>query len=97
MAKFLVLFNFTEQGAKNISETTSRAEAFHKMAQKVGASVQAQYWTVGAYDGALVLDAPDEQSAAALLTKLGTLGNVRTQTLRAFERAEMEAILAKAR
>ena len=97
MARFLVLFNFTEQGLKKISETITRAEAFDKMAQKAGASVQAQYWTVGAYDGSLVLEAPDEQSATALLTKLAGAGNVRTQTLRAFDRTEMEAILAKAR
>ena len=59
--------------------------------------MKAQYWTAGAYDGALVLEAPDEQTAASLFTKLGSLGNVRTQSLRAFDRAEMESILAKAR
>src|SRR5438067_176121 len=97
MAKFIVLLNFTEQGIKNVSETIKRSESFHKSAEKVGASVKAQYWTVGRYDGVLVLDTPDEPTAAALLTKLGSLGNVRTQTLRAFDRNEMESILAKAK
>jgi len=97
VAKFLVLLNFTEQGMKNVSDTIKRSEAFHKSAEKAGASVKAQYWTVGRYDGVLILDAPDEPTAAALLTKLGSLGNVRTQTLRAFDRGEMESILAKAK
>jgi len=95
MVRYLVLLNFTEQGMKNIGETLNRSEAFHKSAQKVGASIKAQYWTVGGFDGALLLEAPDEPAAAALLTKLGSLGNVRTQTLRAFDRAEMEGILGK--
>ena len=97
MVRYLALFQFTEHGIKNVSETINRAEAFQKAAQKVGASVKAQFWTVGAYDGALVLEAPDEQTAAALFTKLGSLGNVRTQSLRAFDRTEMESILAKGR
>ena len=97
MAKFIVLLNFTEQAIKNVSETLKRSEAFQKSAEKVGASVKTQYWTVGRYDGVLILDAPDEPTAAALLTKLGSLGNVRTQTLRAFDRGEMESILAKAK
>ena len=97
MVRTLVLFQFTEQGIRNFAETESRAQAFAKAAEKAGASVKAQYWTLGAYDGALVLESPDEQTAAGLLMKLGSLGNVRTQTLRAFDRSEIGAVVAKAR
>ena len=97
MVRYVVLVNFTDQGMKQIAETLNRADTFGKSAQKAGASVKSQYWTVGAYDGVLVLEAPDEQTAAALLTKLGSLGNVHTQTLRAFDRGEMEGILGKMR
>lgn len=97
MVRYLALFKFTEQGIRNIGETLNRAEAFNKVAQKLGASVKDQYWTVGRYDGALVLEAPDDQTAAALMAKLGGLGNVRTETLRAFDRGEMGSVLAKAR
>ena len=97
MVRYLVLLNFTEQGMKNIGETLSRSDAFGKSAQKAGAAVKAQYWTTGAFDGALLLEAPDDPTAAALLAKLGSLGNVRTQTLRAFDRGEMESILGKMR
>ena len=97
MVKYLALFQFTEQGIKNISDSVGRANAFQKLAQKAGASVKALYWTAGAYDGAVVLEAPDETTAVALFAKLGSLGNVRTQCLRAFDQSEMESILAKAR
>ena len=97
MVRFLSLFNFTDQGARKFSETAERADAFQKLAQKVGATVKALYWTVGSYDGAVVLEAPDEQTAISLLAKLASLGNVRTHSMRALDRSEMEPILAKAR
>jgi uncharacterized protein with GYD domain len=97
MVRYLVLFNFTEQGIKNIAQTLSRSEAFQKAAQEAGASVKAVYWLVGGFDGALVLEAADETTATALVAKLASAGNVRTQTLRAFDRGEMEGILGKVR
>ena len=97
MVRFLSLFTFTDQGAKKIAETAERAEAFQKLAQKAGATVKALYWTVGDCDGAVVLEAPDEQTALGLLAKLAALGNVRTHTMRAFDRGEIEPILAKAK
>ena len=97
MVRFVTLFSFTEKGIGKYSDTVGRAEAFTKEAQKAGVKVTAFYWTVGAFDGAVVVEAPDEQSVMALLLKLGSQGNVRTQTMRAFDRSEMESILAKAK
>ena len=97
MVRYLALISFTEQGVKQMGETVQRAEAFEKVAQKAGATVKGLYWTVGAYDGALLLEAPDESTAAALLAKLAAAGNVRTQTLRAFDRSEMQGIATKMR
>ena len=96
MATFVVLISFTEQGVKNFRQTPQRAEAFRQMAQKAGVTVKDLYWTLGAFDGVLVLEAPDDESATALLLSLGALGNVRTQTLRAFDRSQIESILDKA-
>jgi uncharacterized protein with GYD domain len=97
MVRFASLFNFTEQGIRKYAETVSRADAFIKEAQKSGVKVTAMYWLVGGHDGLVVMEAPDEQTATATLLKLGSLGNVRTQTMRAYDRAEMEPIVAKAR
>lgn len=95
MLRYLCLFNFTDQGAKHIGETVSRAEAFGKMAKQAGATIKSLYWTTGRYDGAVILESPDEQTAVALMARLASLGNVRTQTLRAYDREEIAPIIAK--
>jgi uncharacterized protein with GYD domain len=96
MATYVTLIRFTEQGARNVGETRQRAAAFRDTAKKAGITVREQYWTMGSYDGLLVLDAPDEQSVTAAMAGLGALGNVRTQTMRAFDESEIGDILGRA-
>ena len=95
MATFIALLDFTEQGIREFKGTTKRADNFTKAAKKSGVTVKEIYWTVGGHDGVLILDAPDDAAAASVLISLGMLGNVRTQTLRAYNRQEMESILGK--
>ena len=95
MATYIVLGQFTDQGIKNVKDTTKRAEAFKSLAKKFNATVTAVYWTLGQFDVALIVDAQDDSSVNALLLTLGTLGNVRTQTLRAFSTDEMGQILGR--
>jgi len=95
MATYIVLGQFTDQGIRNIKDTTKRAEAVKALGKKVGASVQAIYWTLGQYDVALIVEAPDDASVHTLLLGIGAAGNVRTQSLRAFTAAEMGALLGK--
>lgn len=92
MARYITLLRFTEQGAKNIKKSTARAHAFNKLAAKAGVKVEGQYWTMGKYDGALILSADSEQRVLRLLTALASLGNVRTATLQAFSDKEFDAI-----
>jgi uncharacterized protein with GYD domain len=95
MPRYVSLIRFTDQGAKAIKKSTARARAFAKAAKQAGVTIEAQYWTVGAYDGLLVLQAEDEQQALSVLTQLAAAGNVRTETMRAFDAAEFEAIVGK--
>jgi uncharacterized protein with GYD domain len=95
MATFLTQIKFTEQGIKGIDESTKRAAALKATARKMGVKVTDIYWTLGDYDGLLVLEAADDETAAALLLHLGAMGNVHTSTVRAFTAAEMDAITAK--
>ncbi len=95
MAMFVVLVNFTDQGVRNIKDTVKRADAAREMAKKYGVTFKELYWTLGSYDEIIIFDAPDEASMAAFLASLGALGNVRTQTLRAFSQTDMNGILAK--
>jgi uncharacterized protein with GYD domain len=95
MATYIILGQFTEQGIKNVKDTTRRAQALKDMAKKFNATVTALYWTLGRFDVAAIVDAQDDESMNALLLSLGTLGNVRTQTLRAFSADEMGRILGR--
>ena len=95
MAMYVSLVQFTDQGIRNIKKTTKRAEAATAEAEKMGLKVTDSFWTMGAYDVVLLLDAPDDATMTAFALKVGALGNVKTQTMRAFRGKEMEAILAK--
>lgn len=95
MAIYIVLNNFTDQGIRNIKDTTKRADAVREMAKKFGVTTKEIYWTLGSYDIVDIFEAPDDASMAALLASIGAAGNVRTLTLRAFSEADMTGILAK--
>ena len=92
MAAFVTLMNFTDQGIRNVKESPARFEAFKAMAEKLGVTVKSVYYTVGTYDLVLVTEGSDEAAMTALL-KAGSLGNVRTQTLRGFSVDEMKKII----
>ena len=95
MATFITTMHFTEQGIKAVRDTCERAAAFKATAKKLGVKVTGIYWTLGAFDGVIVCEASDEETATAALLHLGTLGNMRTQTARAYDTAEMQKILGR--
>ena len=95
MATFISLTSFTDQGIRNVQDTVKRADAVRGAASKFGVTVKDMYWTIGNHDMVVVFEAPDDASFTAFGLSIGKAGNVRTQTLRAFNRDEMSAILAK--
>ena len=95
MVTYLILINFTEQGIRNIKDSPKRAAAATELARGFGIEIRDIFWTLGAFDGAVLIEAPDDQAVTAWALKLGSLGNVRTQTLRAFRANEFENIAAK--
>jgi uncharacterized protein with GYD domain len=95
MACYIVLCNFTDQGIRSVKDTVSRANSAKEMATKFGVDMKEVYWTEGSFDVVTVLEAKDEQSVLAFGLALGSQGNVKTQTLRAFTRDEVSAILKK--
>ena len=95
MATFITTIKFTEQGIKSIGDTCKRANAFKAAAKKLGVKVINTYWTLGPIDGAIICEAPDEETMTAAMLQLCSLGNVQTTTARAFDASQMEQILAK--
>jgi uncharacterized protein with GYD domain len=94
MATFISLVNFTDQGIRNVKDSPGRYEAFKAVAEKVGGTVKSVYYTMGNYDMVLIVEGSDEAAMTAML-KVGSLGNVRTETLRGFSVEEMKKIISK--
>ena len=95
MNRYLMLLKFTAKGIAAIKDSPKRATAFRAAAKKAGVTLEAQYWTLGAYDGVIVLRAPDEATAVGLAMSLGKAGNVTTCTLPALDEKAFKAGLGK--
>jgi uncharacterized protein with GYD domain len=95
MLNYVVLATFTDEGIRNIKDTTKRADTVKETAGKFGVKMREIYWTQGQYDIVTLCEAKDEASIAAFGLAVSSVGNVRFQTLRAFSRDEMNGILGK--
>lgn len=92
MNRYIALLRFTEQGARNVKQSTDRARKFNEAAAKAGVSIEGQYWTTGAYDGVLIIRADDAKKALHMLTELAAAGSVRTEKMQAFDDKEFTRI-----
>jgi uncharacterized protein with GYD domain len=95
MPTFIVLANFTDQGVKSAKDAVKRSEAIKEAGKKFGVTMKDIHWTMGPYDVIGTFDAPDGQSMTAFSIAIAMAGNVRGQTLRAFDKDEMKGILKK--
>lgn len=95
MGTYIALCNFTDQGIRSVKDTTKRADAVKEAAKKFGASMPQLYWTLGKYDLVAIIEAANDESATAFALAIASAGNIRMQTLRAFNKDEMNGILGK--
>ena len=95
MANYIVLSKFTDQGIRAVKDTAKRAKLFRSTAEKMGVTIREIYWTLGRYDVVLTMDAPDDETMASLMMKVGSLGNLKSETLRAFPESQIGSLLTK--
>jgi uncharacterized protein with GYD domain len=95
MPTYISLVQFTDKGIQAAKDTTQRLADWAAKVKRMGVSIKDMYWTLGHYDQVCVFEAPDDETAASVLLAADMLGNIRTQTMRAFSTAEMAKILAK--
>jgi uncharacterized protein with GYD domain len=95
MATYVSLINWTEQGIRNFRDTRQRAADFSRLVESVGGKVRELLWTVGEYDIVCVADFPDEESGVAALLQVGSAGNIRSSTMRAFTAEQMADIIRR--
>ena len=96
MPNYVCLFDWTDQGIRNAKDSPSRYDDAARVAQeKYGVRISQIYWTVGPHDIVGILQAPDDESLSAFLLELASAGNLRSTTLRAYDRDEMSAVLGR--
>lgn len=95
MASYVVLINWTQQGIANAADSLNRATAAASTLKKMGGRMKTTLWTIGPYDAVSLVEAPDDETVTAFALAIGSQGNVRTTTMRAFDRSEMGAILGR--
>jgi uncharacterized protein with GYD domain len=95
MATFISQLTLTEKGAGAIKDTCARAAAFREKAAALGVEVQDIFWTFGTNDGLIIFDAPDAETAATLMFRAASEGNIRTQTVQAFRADTVSGLIAK--
>jgi uncharacterized protein with GYD domain len=93
MRSYVILLNWTDQGAKNSRDTLKRANSFRALIESRGGKLREHLYTLGEYDIVMVTEFPDDETAAAAVLQLAALGNVRTKTMRAFSDHETAAII----
>jgi uncharacterized protein with GYD domain len=95
MPTYVILMNWTDQGARTDRDAVRRRDHANELAEKHGARIEQAYWTMGHYDVVAVIEAPDDESVTAMMLDLTAEGNIRTSTLRAFDHDQMQAIIKR--
>ena len=94
MVTYLMLLNWTDHGMKNVKDSPKRLDGVKKLAKDLGGEVKSFYMTLGAYDLVLIVDMPNNDKLASFALKLGSLGNVRSTTLRAYSEDDYRRIIS---
>ncbi|MGH8975120.1 MAG: GYD domain-containing protein [Acidimicrobiia bacterium] len=95
MANYVILINWTAQGIASGKDSLNRASKAAATLKKLGGRMKTIMWTIGPYDAVSLIEAPDDETVTAFCLAVGAEGNVRTTTMRAFDRNEMGAIFDK--
>jgi uncharacterized protein with GYD domain len=94
MGKYVLLGNWTDQGARDVKNTVKRSRAAREAFAAMGVNAREWFFTLGQYDVILTVEAPDDETLTRAALSLAASGNLRTITLRGFGEKEMEAIVA---
>ena len=93
MSFYIILWNYTDQGIKNVKESPKRTGAFKSKLENAGGKLIGAYYTFGKYDGVSVVQAPSDETLMSCLLSIESQGNARTVTLKAFSYDEATKII----
>jgi uncharacterized protein with GYD domain len=89
MPKYVSLMKLTDQGIRNVKDLPERLAESERAMEAMGSKLLAFYVVMGEWDYVAVSEGPDDETAMTFLLGLGSQGNVRTTTMKAFD---MEAV-----
>ena len=94
MATYIILGSFTQKGIENIKDGPERVNAARDMFQSMGAELKEFYLETGRYDMVVICEVPDAETGAKLALSIGSMGAVRTESLRAFSEDQYREFVA---
>ncbi len=93
MPTYVSLIQFTQKGIESIKESPKRLDTARKAFEAEGAKLKEFYLVMGEYDIVIVVDAPNDEVVAKVSLMLGSKGNVKTRTSRAFTESEYRKLI----
>jgi uncharacterized protein with GYD domain len=93
MPTYISLIQYTQKGIEKIKESPARLDHARKGYEAAGGKIKDFFLVMGEYDIVIVADLPNDEAVARLSLTLGSSGNVRTRTMRAFNEAEYRKIV----
>ena len=93
LSHYILLINWTHQGISKIKESYDRYDSFKASVEKAGGKLIGGYLTFGEYDYVIIIEAPNDEAVMSLVLKVGSYGNVKTKTLKAFTAEEGREII----
>lgn len=95
MPHFVILWKWTGQGIKNVKDSPKRRKEVKEAVERAGGKWISNFYTLGEYDGVVAVELPSDEAAHKLLLYIGSNGNVRTTTLKAFTEAEADKTIGQ--
>ena len=95
MPKFILSLNWTDQGIRSVKDSPKRAQAARELAKKVDVEIKEVYLVSGADDLLVIVDTDNGDNVAKFALALGSLGNVRTRTARAWPESEFQKLISE--
>ncbi len=81
MPTYIMLSTLTPEGVQTVKNNPTRIKEVNRELEQLGASVKAQWATLGQYDFVNVVEAPDELTMARVSLELGSRGTSHYETL----------------
>ena len=93
MSLYIILWSYTDQGIKNVKDSPKRVNIFKSKLENAGGKLIDMYYTFGKFDGVSIVEAPSDEALMSSLLSIGSQGNARTVTLKAFSYEDASKII----